>query len=549
MGMNRLFRGGYIFLMVGITLSLIISKACANHLQIDNFDVTRADTANNTITFKSDFMWENSWKSVESNDAVWVFLKYSTDGGTNWKHASMAGSGLNPASFNPTLGFQINVPNDEKGFFLELANFANTDIDVKNVEFTWDYGQDGLTDEEAMAANTVTRVFGIEMIKIPQGAFYAGDGNSSSDHRFKQGSADNDPWYIQSESAINVSNIISDGFYYQNTGASGEDANGATFLIPTSFPKGYGPFYLMKYELTEGQWVSFFNTLNYQQKVSRDITSSLEGGKNSDGVVDRNTIAWDSADERALAVTLRPDRPVSYISWPDLLAYADWAGLRPMTELEFEKAARGVDILPLANEYAWGKDTYNDALANEIYPDADEDGQEKIFDGGANLNRNSLSWSSGDGRAVGQAQGQKGPLRVGIFAEETTNRTTSGAGFYGNMELSGNLNEMVVTVGRNQGRQYLGSHGDGQLTSLLGFEGNATNTDWPGIDQTDTSRGVTATAGCGYRGGDFQSSNARSFQISTRTHAASDPDSEGYQQRYDSSFGVYQGGRLARTAP
>ena len=35
---------------------------------------------------------------------------------------------------------------------------------------------------------------------------------------------------------------------------------------------------------------------------------------------------------------------MTYISWPDLLAYADWAALRPITELEYEKAARGVDV-------------------------------------------------------------------------------------------------------------------------------------------------------------------------------------------------------------
>ena len=36
-----------------------------------------------------------------------------------------------------------------------------------------------------------------------------------------------------------------------------------------------------------------------------------------------------------------PSRPANWISWDDGLAFADWAGLRPMTELEFTKAARG----------------------------------------------------------------------------------------------------------------------------------------------------------------------------------------------------------------
>ena len=37
----------------------------------------------------------------------------------------------------------------------------------------------------------------------------------------------------------------------------------------------------------------------------------------------------------------------------DVCAYADWAGLRPMSELEYEKAARGT-LAPVANEEAWG---------------------------------------------------------------------------------------------------------------------------------------------------------------------------------------------------
>ncbi len=538
-----------IFLVAGIAFSLSAKAVDANNLQIEDLEVTSMNSANNVIAMQADFSWSNGWKSVESNDAVWAFIKFSTDGGTTWKHGSMAGSGLNPAGFDPTSGFQVLVPQDERGFFLEQTNFATGNVEATNVTFVWDYGQDGLTDDQAGAANTVVKIFGVEMVKIPEGSFYAGDGNSSSDYRFKQGSGDNEAWYIQSENAINVINTVSDGFYYQSSGATGEDSSGSTFLIPSSFPKGYSGFYMMKYELTEGQWVRFFNTLTYEQKLTRDITSSLQGGKNTDGIVNRNTIAWDSNDERAVATTLRPDRAMSYLSWPDLAAYADWAGLRPMTELEYEKAARGTDIQPVPNEYAWGKTTMNEAQASEIFPDADENGGEQIFDGSANINRNSLSWSSGDGRVGGNADGQKGAIRAGIFAEETTNRATSGAGYYGNMELSGNLNEMVVTVGRSQGRQFLGTHGDGTLSVLNNFEGNATNTDWPGINAVDAARGVTGTVGSGYRGGDFQSSNVRAFQTSSRTHAAQDPDSEGYSQRYDSSLGIFGGGRLVRTAP
>ncbi len=540
----------FVFIFIYMVFCLIfIPRIEANNLTISDFKVGSINTASNTISFSFDVSQENSWRNTTNYDAIWMFIKYSTDGGASWSHASMSGSGTTPTGFSAPSNFAIVVPSDEAGFFLQRTDLSSGNISAEDVTVVWDYAQDGLSDATAQAANTINKIFGIEMVYVQQGSFYAGDGSSSSDYRFKQGSADDEPWYIASENAITTTNTGSDGYYYQNTGASGENANGAVFIIPSSFPKGYQGFYLMKYELSEGQWISFFNTLSNAEKSSRDVTSSVEGGKNSDSVVSRNTVVWDSSNPISDATTTRPSRPVTYISWTDLLAYADWAGLRPMTELEYEKASRGKDLLPVADEYVWGTTAYNAVDVTEIFPDSDENGAEAVFDGGANLNRNSLAWSSGDGRAGGDAQGQKGPLRIGIFAENSTNRRTSGAGYYGNMELSGNLYEPVVTVGRSQGRSFQGTHGDGTLSSASSYEGNATNLDWPGIDSSDSSRGVTGTVGSGYRGGDYASPNLRHFQISNRTYAAKDPDSEGNSQRYDATFGVFMAGRLSRTAP
>jgi hypothetical protein len=106
------------------------------------------------------------------------------------------------------------------------------------------------------------------------------------------------------------------------------------------------------------------------------------------------------------------------------------------------------------------------------------------------------------------------------------------------MELAGNVAEMVVSAGGSTGRTYEGTHGDGTLTTASGDEGNATNTDWPGIDGT-TSKGVTgAKGGTGTRGGSYATSNTLLLAISDRT---SEPD--GLSVR-----GPRIGGRLARTA-
>jgi hypothetical protein len=196
----------------------------------------------------------------------------------------------------------------------------------------------------------------------------------------------------------------------------------------------------------------------------------------------------------------------------DLAAFLAWDALRPMTELEFEKMARG-PVVANAGEYIWGNRTITAAVT---ISGTTEDGTETISTANANAAYNNTTLTGGD---ASQGAGfNQGPFRGGIFAISNSTRASSGASYYGAMDLVGNLKERVVTIGNSAGLAFVGSEGTGVLDTTAGFEGNATNSDWPGID-AQLLNGVTGAGGSGFRGGSWADS-ANYLRISDRTEAA-----------------------------
>jgi formylglycine-generating enzyme required for sulfatase activity len=228
----------------------------------------------------------------------------------------------------------------------------------------------------------------------------------------------------------------------------------------------------MKYEISQGQWVDFFNMLTDQQKATRDITGGIfnDTGKGTDLITNRNTVAWTSGD----ATCTTSNHACNFLSWADGAAYADWAGLRPMTELEFEKACRG-PLNGVANGYAWGNTTLT-AITN--FFGTDGSGTETGMPLTANCCYNNKV---------------QGPVRCGLFATASSTRTASGATYWGIMEMSGNVWERPVTVA-DTGRSFTGTVGDGTLDATTG---NANADLWPG----------TSASGAGFRGGEWYDGN------------------------------------------
>jgi hypothetical protein len=241
----------------------------------------------------------------------------------------------------------------------------------------------------------------------------------------------------------------------------------------------------MKYETSQGQYADFLNALTSVQASSRIQT-----------VISNYPISGFHPNYAAN----EPERAMAYLNWSDGCAYADWAGLRPMSELEFEKASRG-GLFPVPGEFAWGSVNIHNSVYNFVNP-----GQ---------ANESISNPGQGTGNALYNATFNNigMPARCGIFASSAINpnREETGASFYGVMELSGNAFERCVTLGTLAGRSFNGSHGDGALTN----DGFADNSGWPGY----VGGAISTSNGVGLRGGAFNYFR-ETLQVSSRYYAA-----------------------------
>ena len=474
--LRRMFTaGGLVATLLALAMVLPIY---ANNIQVGTPTLTGQNTTDDYVYVQFDLSWDNSWRtsSAPNNwDAAWVFVKYKPTGG-DWAHATLNTSG-HSVTTNNGVAATIMTPADGKGVFLYRTNDGTGSINWDDVKLRWNYGTDGLGD-----ADTVTvKVFAIEMVYVPEGNFYVGDGSSTG--TFRQ-TGSNTPQQISTNSAVikcedtsfDDAQLEGDGILVDGDG--GIDMDGTSAVDNQDFPTGYTAFYCMKYEISQGQYADFLSLLTDAQDDNRYPNQSGSS---------RHTISGSYGNYSASV----PNRACNYFSWADGAAYADWAGLRPMTELEYEKACRGT-ANPVANEYAWGDTTIHDSAYTIT-----NDGQPNATVNNSTIKGNA-SYLTTDGDT-------SGPLRCGIFADADSDRQEAGASYYGVMELSGNLFERSVTIGNATGRGFTGTHGDGSLDSI----GNTDASNWPGTD----------AVGAGFRGG-YWADGTGYLRVSDRHHAA-----------------------------
>jgi formylglycine-generating enzyme required for sulfatase activity len=496
--------------------ALIVQFALSNNVSVSNVRLTGRNTTSHIVYVRFDISWENSWRtsSPPNNwDAVWIFVKFKVGSSGPWQHAT-----LDAGNYTAPTGSAISPAAGGKGAFIyRSAEGPTGTVSFTGVQLQWDYGTDLVSDDAAI----IVKVMGIEMVYVPQESFYAGDGATTNiTAQFNQGGTTL-PFQVTSEGPLTLGGTASTNLANNDgvgvfTPAAADDFNNATTkILPANFPKGYNAFYCMKYELTQEQYVGFLNMLTRTQQESR--ISAVSAGKfmftddTQTGPTFRNGVKCKTvpvgSEPREYGNDLNNDGSYgdpgdgqnlacTYLSWADLAAYLDWACLRPMTELEFEKTCRG-PVFPVPNEYAWGDAT----IAADPYTLANDGAPTEVV---------TVNYSTTAGNVVDDLTSKSipGPFRVGVFASSVSDRRNAGASYYGIMELSGNVIERTITVGNETGRAFIGSHGDG----LIGSNGDAANVpDWPGIDAVGANR----------RGGRWSSAAANSgLEVSGRSAAA-----------------------------
>lgn len=471
---STLFRSkvnsSYLKLITALIVAVSI-KIEANDIRVR--DIRLTGQVNNSHTMVNfDLNWKNSWRNITNWDAAWIFIKYRIGNG-EWLHATLS---TTANQHTAPSGSTISPSTDGKGVFIYRSSNGTGENSFNEVSLRWNYPSDLVAND----AQVTLKVFAIEMVYIPQSSFRIGDGFSFN--RFHAAGDTSKSFVVTSENSITLKDTSS---IPDTTSlwAMGNMEMGSG-QIPATFPKGYNAFYIMKYEITQGQYTEFLNMLTVNQNQNR-----------YDSLLNSNRYTITKSYPQFFVG--RPSRACNYLSYIDGAAYADWAALRPLTEFELEKTCRGTAD-PISGEYAWG-DTFID-LTGDL--SGTEDGTETVT-GGLNVNH-SITFTSGDGGS--------GPVRSGIFSATLGTRQGSGGSFYGVMEMSGNVWETVISAGLADTRTFQGTHGDG----LLSVNGYATNSDWPGY----SGGTVNSEYGSGGRAGGWQNLQDR-LRVSDRFYSNS----------------------------
>lgn len=515
--------------IITILLLMIVSKTVtANNLNIGSASFNSND---NTVSFT--ISWDNSWRisSGPSNwDAVWVFVKRQACTGNNiWAHQLLSTTSVDHTSTNTVSSnlLTVDAVGDGLGVFIRRSALttATGNISSHTITLKINSSVSGTAPNISTTATDNFKVMGLEMVYVPQGSFYLGDGRSTNTSNFSAGNNASTALLIDAAKQTNglgSSNVYCSSSIYGSPGA-----------LPSTFPIGYNGFYCMKYELTTAAYVDFLNMLTYDQQEQKFakrnnanfhpniVESSLSDGEKGQIRIASGSVGIYNTKPAQFTynTAVASFSACHYLNWQDLTAYLDWSGIRPMTEFEYEKANRGnnagIPVQPVAFEYPWGSTTLTQMQYSNDRGAATERPNNIGANGNCAYGINDYNWF---------------PVRSGATASANTNRVQAGASYYGIMEMGGNVWEQCV--GGGSGYDYSGfttANGDGKLTNY----GLANVTGWP----VDGGR----NSGTIIRGSAYYRTETFLIQTSDRTYYEGVDDNKYYNS------GIGLGGRGVRS--
>lgn len=445
MSMKKIY-GFLLLLLVGYTIQ-------ANNVKITGEPVLTLNSARDSVEIAFTLSWDNSWRDELNWDAVWVFVKFKPVRSVEaWRHLNLGSIQTLPVGLTYDCGITAG---QVKGVFVYRAVQGNGNVVDRYIRLRASLAAfGGFSAVNIENREVYVSVSAIEMVLVPYGAYYLGD--TTANYGFTLPNAGG-ALCIESENTVSLSVM-----------------NGGAVNVPVNYPKGYRGFYAMKYELTQEQYVSFLNKLDYKQQKVR-VGNNPDLLKRGDYVFGdksrptaRNGITVLSLEQGRAAMfvnNLNPAAPFNagddgqtiacnFLTPEDMLAYCDWAGLRPMSEMEFEKSCRRPYPQPaVVSDFAW-----NNRNISKLSGESDLD---------AALLNTETERPNDINRNVNAGNGF-GPVRSGSFSTGTTNQTQAGGTFWGLMEMSGNVGELCYNA--NVGNGFNTSvveacHGDGTVSA------------------------------------------------------------------------------------
>ena len=377
---------------------LLSFTAKANYMLVQNVTKLGNNPTNKTIQIQFDLSWQNSWRDSINWDAAWIFIKFKDANGL-WQHARINLAGyLSGAGTSNT----IKVASDSVGAFVYRSALGSGNFNATSMQLQWNYGASGLTDASALEV----RVFATEMVYVPQGDFNVAKtfyvetssccGNNNPNSFYAPGN--NFP-VINSRLSPVVTYNDGTAVSLRIKGDAGIDSNNDGVVDNLTYPTGYKAFYCYKYELTEQQYADFLNTLTSTQITNiglAGLSISLNNGN---------------------YFSSTPNRACGNANASKIYSYADWSGLRPLSILEFNKASYG-PLMPVLNQFLCCPGGYTASNSSNAF--------------------NFYEIGNGFSSTL---------LDVGSYATSTsTSRESSGASYYGIMDLTGNAFEPVISL-------------------------------------------------------------------------------------------------------